>query len=153
LHVLLHADRAPLSSCDAGTRDSGARVARAAPHEGATRELRRSGGDLLAYGRRALDGHFRCTLSHEVDMIAYLRTPLSLVWLLLVAVTFVSWRVGAGGDRGEAGVSLAVTAVVVAMALVKTRFVFRYFMEVRTGPSWLRATCDAWLAGIAFVFV
>ena len=86
-------------------------------------------------------------------MIAYLRSPLTLVWLLLVAVTFVSWWVGAGGDRSNAGLSLPITVAVVAIAVFKTRFVFRHFMEVRTGPSWLRATCDGWLASVALIFV
>jgi hypothetical protein len=31
------------------------------------------------------------------------------------------------------------------MALIKARFIIRYFMEVRTAPSWLRMATDAWL--------
>jgi cytochrome c oxidase subunit IV len=86
-------------------------------------------------------------------MTSYLRSPLTLVWVLLVAVTFVSWRVGAGDNHGESGISFPVTIAVVALALIKTRFVFSYFMEVRTGPSWLRASCNGWLAGVALVLL
>lgn len=86
-------------------------------------------------------------------MTTYLRSPLTLVWFLLIAVTFVSWWVGAGGQRGESGVNFPVTMAVVAIALIKTRFVFWYFMEVRSGPSWLRASCNSWLAGVAIVLL
>lgn len=77
-------------------------------------------------------------------MAAYLRGRVTLVWLLLVAVTLVSWQVGAHGAR-------LVTAVVVAIALVKTRLVFWHFMEVRNAPSWLRWNCDGWLAFLALM--
>jgi hypothetical protein len=87
------------------------------------------------------------------SMSTYLRNPLTVVWSLLVAVTFVSWWVGFGGDRGGSGIRFSITIAVVAIALFKTRLVFLYFMEVRTAPSWLRATCDAWLAGVAFVLL
>ena len=79
-------------------------------------------------------------------MKAYLRGRLTLVWMLLVAVTFASWWLGARGEIGRLEVDLAVTAAVVAIALVKIRLVFSHFMEVRTAPSWLRWNCDGWLA-------
>jgi hypothetical protein len=86
-------------------------------------------------------------------MTTYLRSPLTLVWVLLVAVTFVSWWVGARAARDGAAISLPVTTVVVLIALVKARLVFWHFMEVRTGPSWLRAACGSWLVGVAVTLV
>jgi hypothetical protein len=79
-------------------------------------------------------------------MTAYLRGRLTLVWMLLVAGTFVSWWLGARGASGRLEVNVPVTVGVVAIALIKTRFVFWHFMEVRTAPSWLRWNCDGWLA-------
>jgi hypothetical protein len=38
-----------------------------------------------------------------------------------------------------------VTAIVLAIALVKCRLVIRTFMEVRTAPTWLRRSTDLWL--------
>jgi cytochrome c oxidase subunit 4 len=84
-------------------------------------------------------------------MAAYLRGRLTLVWMLLVAVTFVSWWVGAHGESGRLGVNLPVTALVVAIALLKTRLVFWHFMEVRNAPSWLRWNCDGWLVFLALM--
>ena len=86
-------------------------------------------------------------------MTAYLRSPLTLVWFLLVAVTAVSWWAAAGGHRGESGLSFPITVVVISIAILKGRLVFWYFMEVRTGPFWLRASCDGWLAGVAIVLL
>lgn len=82
-------------------------------------------------------------------MTAYLRSPLTLVWMLLTAVTFASWWLGTGGGSDRLDVSVPITIGVVTIALVKTRLVFWYFMEVRTAPSWLRWSCDGWLAFLA----
>ncbi len=86
-------------------------------------------------------------------MTVYLRSPLTLVWALLIAVTSVSWWVSAGGTRGGSDLSVSITTAVIVIAFVKARFVFRYFMEVRTGPSWLRATCDGWVAGVGIILL
>ena len=86
-----------------------------------------------------------------MSMMAYQRGRLTLVWLLLVAVTFVSWWLGARGESGRLEVNLPITIGVVAIALVKTRLVFWHFMEVRTAPAWLRWTCDAWLVFLALM--
>jgi hypothetical protein len=84
-------------------------------------------------------------------MAAHLRGRLTLVWMLLVAVTFVSWWVGARGESARSEIDLPVTALVLTIALVKTRLVFWHFMEVRTAPSWLRWSCDGWLAFLALM--
>ncbi|MGZ5364191.1 MAG: cytochrome C oxidase subunit IV family protein [Mycobacterium sp.] len=61
------------------------------------------------------------------------------VWLGLVAVTIVSWAVGA-----EHSVDSAVAVVVLALALVKVRFVGLDFMELRNAPLALRAFFEAY---------
>jgi cytochrome c oxidase subunit 4 len=84
-------------------------------------------------------------------MTAYLRGRLTLVWTLCVAVTFVSWWLGARGENARLEVNPALTVGIAAIALVKIRLVFWHFMEVRTAPSWLRWNCDGWLAFVALV--
>ncbi|WP_232076139.1 cytochrome C oxidase subunit IV family protein [Mycobacterium gallinarum] len=61
------------------------------------------------------------------------------VWVGLVAVTVVSWAVGA-----EHGVGSSVAVVVLALALVKVRFVGLDFMELRHAPPVLRAVFEAY---------
>lgn len=66
--------------------------------------------------------------------------PASVVWLGLVVATGASWWMGTGtGDPGY------VTSAVIIVALVKTRFVLRYFMEVRLAPALLKYLADAWV--------
>jgi caa(3)-type oxidase subunit IV len=74
------------------------------------------------------------------------------VWLALVVVTIVSYTVGA-----EHGVGSTVAVIVLALALVKVRFVGLDFMELRTAPQMLRGVFEAYcvilwavLAGMYF---
>ena len=86
-------------------------------------------------------------------MTTYLRGRLTVVWGLLVAVTFLSWWIGARGESNAVDVNLPVTALVAGIAIFKTRLVFWQFMEVRTAPSWLRWNCDGWLAVLVLTLV
>jgi hypothetical protein len=61
------------------------------------------------------------------------------VWLALVAVTIVSWAVGADHEVGS-----GVGVVVLALALIKVRFVGLDFMELRTAPLFLRGIFEAY---------
>ena len=73
-------------------------------------------------------------------MSKLLLMPASLVWLGLVVATGASWWMGTG-----TGISRHVTTAVVVVALVKTRFVLHYFMEVRYAPAVLKYLADAWV--------
>jgi hypothetical protein len=70
---------------------------------------------------------------------------ITYVWILLSALTIVSWFLGPARTHGPVAASVPITVAVLAMALIKARFIIRYFMEVRTAPSWLRMATDAWL--------
>lgn len=77
-------------------------------------------------------------------MTAHLRNPLILVWAFLTLSTIASWALSR--DSGTSmQMNTIVTAGVLLIAAVKSRFVIRYFMEVRHAPAWLRRTLDAWL--------
>ena len=74
------------------------------------------------------------------------------VWAALVAVTVVSRAVGA-----EHGIDSTVAVIVLALALIKVRFVGLDFMELRTAPAFLRGVFEAYcgilwavLAGMYF---
>lgn len=72
----------------------------------------------------------------------------TVVWLLLSAITVVSWWLGPGHSGGHATASVAITVAVVLLGFVKGRMIIRYFMEVRTAPRWLRICTDAWLIAL-----
>ncbi len=86
-------------------------------------------------------------------MTSYIRHPATYLWLLLSIITLISWGFGSKPsgslDLGNAWV----TFIVVLLALIKTRFVIRNYMEVRFAPGWLQLTCDIWLLGLlAMIF-
>jgi heme/copper-type cytochrome/quinol oxidase subunit 4 len=76
-------------------------------------------------------------------VLRLVRTPVTLVWALLMAATGVSMWVAV-----EQGVSVrtAATAIVMSVALVKAYLVGMYFMELRHAPWPLRAAFQAWCA-------
>ncbi len=70
----------------------------------------------------------------------------TFVWLILSAITVISWWLAPGHSGGHASPSVPITVAVVALGFVKGRMIIGYFMEVRTAPRWLRIATDAWLA-------
>jgi Prokaryotic Cytochrome C oxidase subunit IV len=70
---------------------------------------------------------------------------LILVWLALSAVTLVSVWMGLLDDGGAPTPNAAITSSAIAIALVKTRVIFREFMEVRHAPALLCRLTDGWL--------
>jgi hypothetical protein len=67
----------------------------------------------------------------------------SLVWLGLMAATFVTWWLGTG-HAGERGASWEVLSLIV-IACVKIHCVGYEFMELRAAPIGLRAAFTLWL--------
>lgn len=77
-------------------------------------------------------------------MTAYIRNPLTYVWVFLTTSTIASWWISHGVDIDNR-MDTTVTSVVLLIAAVKSRFVIRYFMEVRYAPTWLKIATDGWL--------
>lgn len=71
--------------------------------------------------------------------LSLLRARSTFVWLALVIVTIVSWEVGADHDVGS-----GVAVVVLALAVIKVRFVGLDFMELRNAPLMLRGAFEAY---------
>jgi len=75
-------------------------------------------------------------------MTPLFRRTLTGVWAMLSIMTIASWWTG---SRSDGHAYTLVTAGVLLFALIKSRLVMRYFMEVDFAPRWLRLTCDVWL--------
>lgn len=67
------------------------------------------------------------------------------VWLLLCAITVLSWALAPAHTDVPASASVPITLAVVLLAAVKARLVIGYFMEARSAPRGLRLATDAWL--------
>lgn len=74
--------------------------------------------------------------------------PITYVWLTLTALTILGWWLAPGSHAAPATASLAITVAVLVVGLIKSRLVIRYFMEVRTAPTWLKRSTDAWLLAL-----
>jgi len=71
--------------------------------------------------------------------------PATLVWILLMLATGLSWYLG----LEDMSADHRVTATgLLAIAFIKVRFVIHYFMEVHHAPLALRLVCDTWVVGI-----
>ena len=70
---------------------------------------------------------------------------LLVVWLALSAFTLISLWMGSMEARDTAATRSVIASGGIAIALIKTRIVFREFMEVRHAPVFLRRLTDGWL--------
>jgi len=83
-------------------------------------------------------------------MKALLLNRTTLIWLLLIAATALSWQMGHGlgfSDSRHAGVAILV------VALVKVRLVILEFMELRHAPRFMRYAAEVWTLGVCTVLV
>ena len=80
-------------------------------------------------------------------MAARTRPPrtTTYVWLILSAITVISWWLAPGHSGGHATASVPITAAVVLLGFIKGRMIIRYFMDVRHAPRWLQLATDTWL--------
>lgn len=78
------------------------------------------------------------------DLKFAFRQRTTWVWLFLVAATCFSWVMGSRASAIDAENASILMIVLIVVALVKVRFVIRYFMEVRDATLVLRALTDLW---------
>ena len=67
------------------------------------------------------------------------------VWLALSAITMVSVWIGSRDGQDVLEPNAVATSSAVVIALVKARFIFQEFMEVRHAPVLLGRLTDLWL--------
>ena len=71
-----------------------------------------------------------------------MRTPASVAWLVLMALTCVSWALGTW--HGSMGDHMPASLVIIAVATFKVRLVGLYFMELRDAPWLLRGIFEGY---------
>lgn len=82
-------------------------------------------------------------------MTALLRTRASVIWLVLVLATSISWTLG----TESGGAHRLVSVVILAVAVFKIRLVGLYFMELRDAPRALRAVFEIYCLAVAGVTI
>lgn len=87
-------------------------------------------------------------------MIALLRHPATIVWLILAGVTVFSWWLGTDHGTGtEVRPHVDISTGVILLSLVKVRLILFHFMEVREAPWPLKRICDAWIVVVGLVLI
>ena len=74
-----------------------------------------------------------------------LRTPTTVVWLVLIAATVLSWMLGTDHGFGATDHTLS-SVVILLVAFVKVRFIGLWFMELREAPVVLRLLFEGYCA-------
>ena len=74
----------------------------------------------------------------------------TLVWALLLALTFGSFLVGVEQGAGFASVG---AAIIIGIALFKVRLIGLHFMDVRAAPRALRALFEGYVLAVFLVLV
>ena len=74
----------------------------------------------------------------------------TLVWLLLLALTFGSFLIGVEQGAGFASVA---AAIIVGIALFKVRLIGIHFMDLRAAPRALRALFEGYVLAVFVVLV
>ena len=75
-------------------------------------------------------------------MTAVFNIKLTIVWLLLIIATALSWQFGHGMGFGDQ-LHYATVAVLI-ITFIKVRFIYLDFMELKTAPPALRWVVEAW---------
>lgn len=81
----------------------------------------------------------------------YLMQTNTLILLLLIGLTIMSWYLGV--SQASNVVELHGGGVMLLMAFLKVHFVMRYFMEVGWAPKALRWSCGLWVVLACFAIV
>lgn len=74
----------------------------------------------------------------------------TLVWVLLLALTFGSFLVGVEQGAGYASVG---AVIIVGIAMFKVRLIGLHFMDVRSAPLALRALFEGYVLVVFLVLV
>ncbi|MEC9359707.1 MAG: cytochrome C oxidase subunit IV family protein [Pseudomonadota bacterium] len=74
----------------------------------------------------------------------------SLVWLVLVAATVLSFEVGHGIGFGDVRHA---SAAVLIISCIKVRLVVLDFMELRHAPHFVRIIAEAWVVSLCAILV
>jgi hypothetical protein len=70
---------------------------------------------------------------------------LFIVWIALLLITVLQLWLSSFNNHETLTPNAVLTVGVIAMALIKVRFIFREFMEVRHAPVLLSRLTDIWL--------
>jgi hypothetical protein len=87
------------------------------------------------------------TIAHKASPL-HGRQGITLAWIVLCAITIVSWWLSPAHSVATAVRSVPITVAVIILGFIKSRLIIRHFMEVGSAPRWLRLATDGWLLAL-----
>jgi len=78
-------------------------------------------------------------------MTSAIEARLFRVWLVLSAITLLSWWLGTEHSAASAGVSAAISYGALLIAAIKVRIIVVEYMEAQRASKILQRLMDAWL--------
>lgn len=78
---------------------------------------------------------------------------LNYAWAFLSAITIATWWLGHAPTGSALSAPAVITFAALAIAAVKVQIIIWHFMEVRTGPLWLRVVTAAWLVALLAILL
>ncbi|MGA8547802.1 MAG: cytochrome C oxidase subunit IV family protein [Mycobacterium sp.] len=79
---------------------------------------------------------------------ALLRSDASVAWLVLVALTLVSWSLGHGHGNGP---RVSASLIIIVISVFKVRLVGLHFMELREAPWFLRGIFEGYCVALVLL--
>lgn len=77
----------------------------------------------------------------------------SLVWLLLILTTAISWAIGTESTLLLSVGPKAAQVLILIIAFIKIRLVLMHFMELNNAPRSLKWTSEAWVALMCSILI
>jgi len=74
----------------------------------------------------------------------------TVIWLLLVVATGLSWGMGQGVGAFDVQI---VSVAIIIVTFVKVRFVIFEFMEIRGAPTWMHRVGNGWIMLISGLLI
>lgn len=78
---------------------------------------------------------------------------ISIVWLILVIATTLSFAMEWLLDNDASGLSKSSIITIIVITLVKVRYVILDFMELRDAPLILRLTNELWILAVGAMLI
>jgi hypothetical protein len=83
-------------------------------------------------------------------MFSLLCNRITIIWLMLLGITMLTWKTGNAGSGVAGGLP---GSVVLVVAFIKVRWVLLDFMEVRHAPRLLRVLVECWVVLLCAILV
>lgn len=77
-----------------------------------------------------------------------LKNKFTYVWILLIAITLISWTLADSYIAGDTKAASIFTIIIILLAFFKVAMVVWHFMEIKIAPLPLKVILTVWIIGV-----